>query len=461
MKKTIFKPAFLIAAFLIAMTSCSSSDEKEEEEEIVVDTPVLTVAPITLNFGEVVNGQLSVAKTFTVTASHLTQAVTLTVTEGFVISADNAGFSASIEIPAASFVNGTAKTFYAKFSPTTVGAKTGTITVTSPEVPQKQINLSGTGTPVIHNYQTFNSQRLAFNGGFQQASVQYFNLHNDLTNIEKINMYINLRCPTGGCNAWDVYANVQVRDVASGEWYEIGRYITPYGKNNAQVDRGFEIDVTDFKSLLQGNVEMRAYIEVWGSDGWLLSVDFDYIEGTPDYQYYAISRLIQYNANSLEGVIYGEDASAFDLTKSAQIPANAQATSLRTIITGWGHATPNDVGGRPCAEWCFRTHDVKINGANTFSHYMGPIGCASNPVQPQGGNWNQDRAGWCPGMAVPVRVDNFTNAMAGQSFNFEYTFQPWTNDLQGQADNIHAYYAISSFVVVKSNTPIAKPIVTE
>ena len=45
--------------------------------------------------------------------------------------------------------------------------------------------------------------------------------------------------------------------------------------------------------------------------------------------------------------------------------------------------------------------------------------------------------------------------------NYEYAFQPWVNDLASTNANIHAYYAISSFVVVKSNTPIVKPTVTE
>jgi len=311
--------------------------------------------------------------------------------------------------------------------------------------------------PAIHNYKTFDNQRLAFGSSFEQSKVEFFNLHTDNSKVESIKMYVKLRCPSGGCNAWDVYAHIQVKDVDSKEWYEIGRYITPYGVDNHQIRRGFEIDVTDFKSLLKGSVELRAYIEVWGNDGWELSVDFDYQEGTPDYPYYEISRVIQFNKNSLEGILYGLDASAFDLTKTVAIPANAQSTHLRTIITGWGHATPNDSDGRGCAEWCFRTHEVKINGTVAFRHVMEPIGCASNPVNPQGGNWEPDRAGWCPGMAVPVRINNFTSSMAGNSFTFEYDYEDWANN----NGNGKAFYATSTFVVVKSNLPILKPIITE
>ena len=40
---------------------------------------------------------------------------------------------------------------------------------------------------------------------------------------------------------------------------------------------------------------------------------------------------------------------------------------------------------------------------------MGPIGCGNNPISNQGGNWAPDRAGWCPGMVVPLRLDKFDN----------------------------------------------------
>ncbi|PHS10115.1 MAG: peptidase [Kordia sp.] len=342
-----------------------------------------------------------------------------------------------------------------------LGMKNGILTLSATAVDDVIINVSGTGIPVIHNYPTFQDQRIAFGGGYNQTETATFNLHNDLTNIETIKMYIKLRCPSGGCNAWDVFANIKVKDISSGDWYEIGRYITPYGIDNSAVVRGFEVDVTDFKSLLSGSVELFARIETWGSDGWELSVDFDYIEGTPDYPYYAVADVISYDDWSTSGVPYGvtNDPMVWDLNKLITIPANAEATSLRTIISGWGHATPTDSDGRPCAEWCYRTHDVKINGANTFQHYMGPIGCGSNPVSGQGGNWSPDRAGWCPGMAVPVRVDELATAMAGNTITFEYDYENWVTDGGNTSGNSGAYYATSTFVIVKSNTPIAKPTV--
>jgi hypothetical protein len=170
---------------------------------------------------------------------------------------------------------------------------------------------------------------------------------------------------------------------------------------------------------------------------------------------------MQYNKNSLEGVIYGEDQSEFDLDKTISFGDNIQSAHLRTIITGWGHATPADSDGRRCAEWCFRTHDIKINDANRFQHEMKGIGCSANPINNQAGNWSPDRAGWCPGMAVPLRLDNFDENLNDKTLKFEYAFQPWVNDLQTSAQNKHAYYAISTFVVLKSDQEIKPAVVSD
>lgn len=305
------------------------------------------------------------------------------------------------------------------------------------------------------NYKTFNKERIAFSDEFGQISTKSFNLPEDVDKVKTIKMFLQLDCPTGGCNIWDMYANVQAKDKTTGEWYEIARYITPYGRPTTVLERGLEIDVTDFKSVLKGNTEIRAFIEVWGADGWLVSIDFDYVYGTPDFKYYEIAPVMQYNRNSLEGVPYGEEHD-FDLTKTIKIPSSAERTHLRTIISGWGHATPME-NGRGCAEWCFRKHHIWINGEQKFEHDLKAEGCASNPINNQKGNWQGERAGWCPGMMVPLRIDNFANNVAGTDLNFEYKFKPWTNNMQAQTDNPHAYYAISTFVVVKSNNPISKP----
>lgn len=417
--------------------------------------PTVSAGVSNINFEDTIVQESSGSFHFTITGNNLTSDINLTVVGDFEVSIDDSSFSTGLIIPALNANEET--TVYARFSPTTVEDHMGTISIENSESDTIEINLSGTGIPVIHNYITFNNERLAFGGGFSQSSTQIFNLHNDLSNIETIKMYVKLRCPSVGCDEWDVYANVKVLDQESGELYELGRYITPYWNDNSQLERGWEFDVTDFKSLLTGSTELRIRTECWNDRGYEITVDFDYIEGEPDYPYYAVSRVLAYDDWSSSGVPYGVSHS-FDLDKTVTIPANAESTHLRTIISGWGHATPYDSGGRGCAEWCYRTHDILINGSIMFQHNLSPLGCATNPVNNQApGNWAEDRAGWCPGMEVPTRVDQFVTSMAGNTFSFEYDYEDWTSN----GGNGNAYYATSTFVVVKSNTPIASPLVVD
>jgi len=420
-----------------------------------LDTPreIETIGTIA-NFGEVTISTTSTEQVIQVKGLDLENDVTATITGLFEISKDNITYSDSVNYTFGT-INTTAENLHIRFIPgaSDYGVKNGVLTLSATGVDDVVINVSGIGIGIAHNYQAFNQEALAFGGGYSQSATQTFTLHSDLSNIAQIKMFVQIDCPGTGCDDWDRFANVKIKDVSSGDWYELGRYITPYWTGTQQLDRGLEFDVTDFKSLLTGSVELKIYIENWTAKADLITVDFDFIEGTPDYPYYSVAGVLQYNNNSIDGVPYGV-AHSFDLDKSITIPANSESTHLRTTISGWGHATGSP--GTNCAEWCFKTHDVKINGANTFQHYLGPLGCSSNPISNQSpGNWTPNRAGWCPGMAVPDRIDMLSSSMAGNTFTFEYDYEDWTNNM----GNGNAFYATSTYVVVKSNTPITKPVV--
>ena len=443
----------ILTAFFFFFIACGGDETVSESSS---PNPLIRANKSSVVFGNTMVSKSSESLSVFVESKNVNSESTITSSDAFEISFNNIEFFNTLSLG----VN-QSKNLYVRFKPTEIKSYTGVLKIENSLAPNVNVNLSGDGIQLRYNYLTFSNKRLAFGSGYSQSSSQNFDLHNDLSNIESVKMYVKLRCPSGGCNAWDVYANIYVKDPQSSKWLEIGRYITPYGVDNSKLDRGFEIDVTDFKSLLVGNVELKAFIEVWGSDGWNLSVDFDYLDGKPDYKNYAITPIIQYNSNSLNGVVYGEDQSDFDLDKSISVGENIEKAHLRTIITGWGHATPNDPDGRGCAEWCFRTHSIKIDDVEKFNHYLGPIGCASNPVNPQSGNWSPDRAGWCPGMSVPLRIDNLDSNISNTNFNFEYIFASWVNNLKYDGQNPHAYYAISSFIVLKSNSEINPAIVSD
>lgn len=308
----------------------------------------------------------------------------------------------------------------------------------------------------VINVKTFDNVKVAFGDGLSQSAEGTFTFPDNLDNIKTVKMYIKDICPNKDCDEWDRYANIYVKDKTTGVFYEMGRFINPYWVGNEKLERGYEIDVTDFKSLLSGKTELKIYTETWNAKGRKYSVEFDFEKGTPDFKYSAVIPVFQYNKSSIDGVPYGTsfDTSVFDLTKSVKIPSNAEVAYFRTIISGWGHATPNDKeGNRPCAEWCYRTHHININGTQTYAHELKGMSCAQNPVNNQApGNWKPDRAGWCPGMVVPARFDNISKNLFGSTVNFEYKFEDWVRD--DVKDN-NAFYAISTFMVVKSNTAIS------
>lgn len=455
----------LLISALLSVSCSNDSNNDTDDDEVIDDLPEYNLVvdgeddllSTGLSFPYTASNNVSDSQSFTVKGESLTSEITVSITGVFELSLNNSDFSDTIVIPSTQATSLT--TIYIRFTPSenSVGDINSKVNVSNAQA--KNISFDVTGKTVkngVINYVTFDKERVAFGGGYAQTSRKTFTLLDDLTEIETIKMYVKLTCPDNGCDEWDVFANVKIKDEESGEDYELARFITPYWNDNSQLTRGFEFDVTDFKSMLTGEVELRIRTECWNARGYEVTVDFDYMQGTPDYPYYAITRVLNYDNGSASGVPYGE-AHDKDLTRTITIPANAESTHLRTFINGWGEAYPADAGGRRCAEWCYRTHTVKINNVDTFSHYLGPLGCANNPVSNQApGNWQPDRAGWCPGMEVPLRIDDFTTSMASQSFNFEYTFEDWVND-----ETKDAYYPISTFVIVKSNTDIVRATVVD
>ncbi len=451
------KNFFLVIGIILFFISCSGGDDSTVDE-IIPQTPSIIVDKTSVNFEDTMVSKSSSAASILVESKNVNSTVEISVTDGFEISSDNLNFGNSLTIDA-----NQSKTVHVRFSPSKIQTYSGSIDIKNAEANDVKISLSGDGVQLKYNYKAFSKTRLAWGSGFSQSASQSFDLHNNNDNIEGIKMYIRLECPSGGCDPWDRFANILVKNSNTNQWYEMARHITPYGVGNSQLTRGLEVDVTDFKSVLSGNVELKIYAETWVASGWVISLEFDYLAGNPDYKYYQITPVIQFNRNSLSGVPYGGengntqlDKEKFDLTKTISVGSNIKSAHFRTIISGWGHATPSDSDGRACAEWCFRTHKIKINNVDKFSHYMGPIGCGNNPISNQGGNWAPDRAGWCPGMVVPLRLDKFDTDVSNTDINFEYYFQPWTNNFVGTPgyNNKNAYNAISTFIVLKSDQEI-------
>lgn len=279
----------------------------------------------------------------------------------------------------------------------------------------------------------------------------------DVSIYESITMNFNLTCPNGGCDPWDRFATIKV--VSNGEDFEIGRYVTPYGNSWC----GWSLDVSDYKELLSGNVELETYIETW-SNGWMLDVSFDFYEGTPNYPYVAVQNLwVDYFFIYGDTIFYSLDLPSLNVN----VPANAEDVKLRMVNTGHGQGNTDNA-----AEFSQRTHQIRVNGNTEFNQFLWKADCDVNTCSPQAGTWEFSRAGWCPGQEVTPDDYNLTSLVTpGETVNLDYVLEssfnecsPWNptcddgvtcNECNyNSGTHTQPNYKISAQLIVSSNTPV-------
>jgi len=213
--------------------------------------------------------------------------------------------------------------------------------------------------------------------------------------------------------------------------YELGRVITPYNGNvAASWQYTYTFDVTDYAMLLRDSVDIRAHYSGY-QDGFTITLDFEFIEGTPARECYKIIPL--YNgAHS-----YGDDNNTIEnflTSKTVAVDAQMQQAMVRIIQTGHGFG-----GSDGCSEFCQKYHFLKINGQSRFSKMIWRDNCGENPVYPQGGTWVYNRSNWCPGAEVwPYDYDVTQYLTAGSDATIDLDMEPYTN--QG---NSNSSYIIS------------------
>jgi len=206
--------------FCLLFLTCSSGDENDSNE--IIDLTVSISANLSsLTFENTMVSQTSIPKVIIINAENATSEITVTAPDGYELSVNNT-FSSSI-----SFQPEISNEIYVRFAPSEPVNYYSTLQISSEELGNNiNVNLFGIATPLTFTYQAFNSQSLGFGGGFNQSANQTFNLHDDLSEIREIKMFLQIDCPNTGCDDWDRFANIKVKDQSTGNWYEIGRYIT-------------------------------------------------------------------------------------------------------------------------------------------------------------------------------------------------------------------------------------------
>lgn len=247
----------------------------------------------------------------------------------------------------------------------------------------------------------------------------------------QILLHLALDCPQGGCDSWDRFASLGLvaakgENGAPDKVIEIARYITPY-----KIKAAWDIDVTDLRPLLKGDVTLRAFIDTWvgpGSPygaGWLVTASFEMKGGVPAKLPVAVLPVWDPTY-----VVYGDPAkptAGSVPVKDIQLPA-ASSYALRTFITGHGQGNKGN-----CAEFCKKTHTLTVAGA-AHPELIWRADCATTAVPGQQGTWKYARAGWCPGADVlPWTVDITADVKGAASIAVDYAVEDYENTCRPDA----------------------------
>jgi hypothetical protein len=233
---------------------------------------------------------------------------------------------------------------------------------------------------------------------------------------KQITLHIDLSCPSGGCDPWDRAASIGL--VNGAQTIEIGRYMTPYGVAGA-----WDIDVTDLRPLFSGSQKVRGFIDTWIAtpQGWVLTATLSFVGGIPKDVPVAVTPLPWSDFN------VGDPAQPIASSlppQSLSLAPGASHGAVRVTVTGHGQGNSDN-----CAEFCSKQHTLTIDGMKAQQQPVWRNDCAQNPINNQGGNWQPNRANWCPGADVkPWRIDLGARA---KPFTVGYTMEDYVNTCNG------------------------------
>lgn len=227
--------------------------------------------------------------------------------------------------------------------------------------------------------------------------------------FDRVTAILSLTCPpTGGCGEWDRVGGVEVKG-HDGKWYEIIRYITPYGVECSSV-----IDLSDYMSLLLGKVEFRFNCSTL-DNGYLWGLTLYYQQGTPEYFYSTVYEVWN------EIYPFGDYANLQPVeNRTLEFPEGAASAKLKLVSSGHGWG---DLNTDNAAEFYEATHHIWVNGEQTFEQHNW-YDCNPNPdgCQPQNGTWYHNRAGWCPGTIAQWFDYDMTPFIAEEDVELQYVF---------------------------------------
>ncbi len=305
------------------------------------------------------------------------------------------------------------------WTPPSFGNFSMTVTsiITGGNVTSKVVNFEVTNDISDMQVQTFAGELVTPS---EQKVYGTYNFPTFTGAFSNINSVLTISCPPGGCDPYDRVSHVEIKDL-DGNWIEMYRYLTPFG-----VGCSDETDVTDYASLLQGEVDVRYHCITWDK-GYNIDIRYEFTKGTPEYLYSWVTPIWrgEYSFGNMDNLQPVPPA-------TFNFHPDATAANLKVITTGhnWGE---NNTGN--ASEFFHATHYIKVNGNRTHTQDLWSV-CNPNPAgcQPQNGTWIYNRAGWCPGSIGRTFNFDMTNFVATPNLNLQYEFDPNYKDLCNAAN---------------------------
>ncbi|WP_406683814.1 peptide-N-glycosidase F-related protein [Seonamhaeicola sp. MEBiC1930] len=318
-------------------------------------------------------------------------------------------------------------------------------------------NIEVTDNISTRNVPTMSDVVIEFNTENSRNFYGTFTMPQHIGSYNQIMANLVVECPSndGDCDDWDRRAFIDVKG-PDGNWIQIIRYITPYG-----VGCSHSIDLTDYASLLQGEVEFRMFIDTWGTGGWQISLNLSYQQGTPQYLYSNVDEVWDGfwdlgDPNNLQPIP----------VESYTYKTNVVSSHMRLSNTGHGWGSNNS---QNAAEFYNATNYIDIDGVEYYTQNLWND-CNPNPDSCTGqlGTWTFSRAGWCPGTIAPPNIIDLTSQISKGNVDFRYRLDPTYVDechpnnpscITGVTcddcnDGFNPRYHIDAQLINFSNTPL-------
>lgn len=251
-------------------------------------------------------------------------------------------------------------------------------------------------------------------------------------NISNITLNLYLNCPETGCSDWDYSISVLLRTTDNGDIvkYQLGRMITPYsgaynqGDNAKSWSPNWEWDISNYLPLMKDSVDIVVVYEGY-QDGFLATTDFVFY--SKEYFFKGQKNNTIKTQNIHYGYFpYGNIEKPIDdyvTPKEIVLPKGTKKVYARVMISGHGADSTN-----AAAEFLKKDFYYKVNGQKIATQAIWKDDCGCNPIQPQGGTWIYNRAGWCPGTKVNEYMYDLTPYIKGKKafvdIDFEYYKTP-------------------------------------